>query len=161
VFGAAYLPAVPVVQVFALYVVVHTINQITSDGLDYLGRARSRAIAKGVAAVSNVLLNLLLVPMVGVIGAAIATVITHTFYTGANVAVIHSELGLQFRALAVDIGWVTAITVGMGGVVALVTPLVSGPATFAAVVALGGTVWLGLSIASGLIDPRQVRTVLF
>jgi len=160
VFGADYLPAVPVLQVFALYVVVHTVNQITSDGLDYLGRARSRAIAKGVAAVSNVLLNLALVPLVGVVGAAVATVITHTFYTAANVAVIHSELGLRLRALAVDTGWVGAVTVGMGAVVALATPMVSGPATFVAVVALGGAVWLGLSLLSGLIDPRQVKSVL-
>lgn len=160
VFGTDYLPAVPIVQVFGLYVVVHTVNQITSDGLDYLGRARSRAIAKGVAAVSNVLLNLALVPVVGVVGAAIATVITHTFYTAANVAVIHSELDLHLRELAVDTGWVGAVTVGMAAVVLLMTPMVSGPATFAAVVALGGAVWLGLSILSGLIEPERVKAVL-
>lgn len=160
IFGAEYLPAVPVVQVFALYVVVHTVNQITSDGLDYLGRARSRAIAKGIAAVSNFLLNLALIPAVGVIGAAIATVITHTFYTLANVAVINSELDLDFQRLLVDTGRVLAITVGMAGTVFLARPYVAGPATFVGVVLLGGGVWLTLSMVSGLLDPTRVKSVL-
>ena len=160
VFGADYLPAVPVVQLFAGFVVVNTVTQITSDGLDYLGRARTRAIAKGIAAVGNFLLNLALIPVFGVLGAALATVVTHTFYMGANVAVMHSELDLYFGSLARDVGLVLAVTVGMAVAVSLVRPFVSGPVAFVGTVVLGGVVWFVLSILSGLLRPRQVKSVL-
>lgn len=76
VFGDDYLGAVPVVQVMGVFILANSVNKITSDGLDYLGRARERAIAKTVMAVSNFVLNLLLIPTIGVVGAAIATAIT-------------------------------------------------------------------------------------
>jgi len=41
IFGTDYLGAVPVVQVFRGFILVNAVNKITSDGLDYLGRARS------------------------------------------------------------------------------------------------------------------------
>jgi len=160
VFGTEYLPAVPVVQVFAGFVVVNTITQITSDGLDYLGRARSRAIAKGIAAVANFLLNLALIPVIGVVGAAVATVVTHTFYMAANVTVIHRELNLALPSLLSDIGLVLGITVGMAGAVWLARPFVSGPLAFVGTVLLGGVVWFVLSVVSGMLRPAQVKSVL-
>jgi len=160
VFGTEYLPAVPVLQLFAVFVVVNTVTQITSDGLDYLGRARTRAIAKSIAAISNFFLNLLLIPIFGVTGAAIATVITHTFYMGANVAAIHSELNLSIQALFRDIVQVVAITLCMAAAVTLAVEFVVGPVTFAATVVLGGAVWFVLSVVSGLIEPTQVKSVL-
>lgn len=160
VFGAAYLPAVPVVQLFAVFVLVNTVTQITSDGLDYLGRARTRAIAKGIAAVSNLLLNLALIPVLGVFGAALATVITHTFYMSVNVAAIHTELDLPVKSILRDVGQVVGITLGMATVVVLVGPFMSGPLTFVGTVLLGGAVWFVLSVVSGLLEPGQVKSVL-
>lgn len=160
VFGADYLPAVPVLQVLSVFTVAYAVTKITSDGLDYLGRARSRAIAKAGMAVSNVVLNLLLIPVLGVVGAAVATAITFTAYTFVNVYFIHQELSLDVRGIARDLMLISLITLVMAAAVVVVVPYVSGPVTLAGVVLLGGGVWMVLSVLSGMLDLRRLESYL-
>jgi len=160
VFGEQYLPAVPVVQVFSGFVLVNAINKVTSDGLDFLGLARMRAIVKSLMAVSNFLLNLLLIPAIGVVGAAVATVVTYTVYTGTNVYLIHRELSIPPTAVLRPLALTCLIAAGMGGAVFLALPLVSGPFTLVGVVALGVGIWAVLALASGVVDPQDVASLL-
>ncbi|QLG64323.1 flippase [Halorarum salinum] len=160
VFGADYIAAVPVVQVFSGFVLVNAVNKVTSDGLDYLGRARERAIVKSTMAVSNFLLNLVLIPRMGVVGAAVATVLTYTVYTGTNVWVIHSELGFSVRRVTRHVGVVCLVTAGMAAVVASVLPMVSGVATLVGAVFVGLAVWGVLAVVGGVLDVREVADFL-
>jgi len=157
VFGADYLGAVPVVQVFAGFVLVNAVNKITTDALDYLGRARARAVVKGATAVANLLLNLLLIPLYGATGAAVATVATYTAYTLANVYVIHGELGIQVARVGRRLGLACVVALGMASAVVLVLPFVSGLVTLFATVGLGAGIWAVLAVASGALDPAAVR----
>ncbi|WP_458188923.1 flippase [Haladaptatus sp. NG-WS-4] len=160
VFGAKYAGAIPVVQVYAGYVVLQAVMFITSDALDYLGRARERAWAKGVTSVANFLLNLLLIPTFGAVGAAWATVVTHSAYSLVNLAVVHQELELSLSRLLRHVAFVCAITLAMSTVVIIALSFVSGLLSLLAVVALGAGVWVGLATASGLLDVRRVMRVL-
>ncbi len=160
VFGTDYLAAVPVVQVFGAYVLVNAVNKITADGLDYLGRARSRAIAKGAMAVANFLLNLALIPVMGVVGAALATVVTYTVYTGINVYTIHDELSLRLGHVGRRLAGVTGVSIGMAATVVVAVPYVSGVVTLGGVVALGVGVWAVLAIGTGLLDVRRIASLL-
>ncbi|MFC7098967.1 flippase [Halobaculum marinum] len=160
VFGADYLGAVPVVQVYGGFILVNAVNKVTSDGLDYLGRARSRAIIKTAMAVANVILNLLLIPIFGVTGAAIATVITYTVYTSSNVYFIHQELSLTFTRVVRALGIVCLVTAGMAAAVWFALPYVSGLVTLFGVVLVGVLVWGLLSVAGGVLDPREVARLL-
>lgn len=157
VFGTDYLGAVPVVQVFAGFILVNAVNKITTDALDYLGRARVRAIVKAATAVANFALNLLLIPIYGVTGAAIATVITYTAYTLTNVYVIHEELGFRVRYVAQRLAVVCLVAVGMAVTVVLVLPYVSGLPSLLGAVFLGAGTWAVLSVAGGVLDPGTVR----
>lgn len=160
VFGPGYLGATPVLQIFSVYVVVTAVNKVTSDGLDYLGLARDRAKAKMGMAGANFVLNLLLIPTIGVAGAAIATVVTFSAYTLTNVHALHGELPLRF-------GWiarVAAINLAISGGMALaVLGLLSYASTLVAllaVVGFGASVWATLAVASGLLDVRRVVDLL-
>lgn len=156
VFGPDYAPAAPVVQVFAGFILVNAVNKITNDGLDYLGRARSRAVIKSSMAVANFLLNLLLIPVMGVIGAAVATVMTYTVYTLGNVYIINQDLTIGVRGVLRDAAIVCAITLGMAAAVVVLLPYVSGISTLLGVVLFGGAVWALLSVMSGLLDVSRV-----
>ncbi|WP_049926030.1 flippase [Halopiger goleimassiliensis] len=155
-----YEGAVPVLQVLAGFVVLQAITNLTSDSLDYLGRARHRAIAKGVTSVANFGLNLLLIPTVGVVGAALATVATHSVYVAVNLYIVHRELSLRLGRLARSMGTICAITAVMAVAVWLVTPLVSSLPMLVGAIALGATTWAVLAVASGMVDPREVRAVV-
>ena len=160
VFGADYAGAVPVLQVLAGFVVLQAITNLTSDGLDYLGRARHRAIAKGGTAAANFGLNILLIPTMGVVGAALATVATHSVYVAVNLYIVHQELSLRLRRLARSIALICAITGVMAVAVSLVTPLVSSLPMLFGAIAIGALTWGVLAVASGMVDPRKVRSAI-
>ncbi len=160
VFTAEYLGAVPIVQLFALFVLVRAVHKITGSGLDYLGLARVRAIARGASALGNVGLNLLLIPRYGAVGAGLATVVTYSLYTLVNVYYVHREFSLRLGYLAGRFARVAAVSAVMGGGVVLALPHVDGVLTLAATIALGGAVWGTLSVLGGLVDPAEVRSFL-
>lgn len=160
VFGDAYLGAVPAVKVFGAYIVLRAINKTTTKTLDYLGRARVRALAKGFTAASNFVLNVLLIPRYGVVGAAIATVITYGAYTLINVYVMHSEVPIPLTDLARSLLLIGCTTAGMAIVVLASTPFISDAFTLAGVVLLGVVVWSSLATLSGLLNVRTVVSFL-
>ncbi|QCW03877.1 flippase [Natrinema pallidum] len=160
VIGEDYAGAVPVLQVLAGFVVLQAITNLTSDSLDYLGRARARAVAKGGTALANLGLNVLLIPTIGVVGAAIATVATHSVYVAVNLYIVHTELGLNVIRIARTTALICAITGVMAVTVLLVTPLVSSLLMLGGAIAVGAITWGALAVLSGLVDPGQVRSVI-
>ncbi|MXR19618.1 flippase [Halobacterium bonnevillei] len=160
VFGSDYLGAVPVLQVFSGFMLVNAVNKVTSDGLDYLGRARSRAVIKSAMAVSNAGLNLLLIPVLGVVGAAVATVITYTVYTLSNVYFIHQELTIRFGFVLRRLAVTCLVTVAMAAAVWLALPYVTGLLTLFGAVFLGFGTWAALSVAGGILDVKRVAKLL-
>jgi len=156
VFGQQYLGATPVVQVYSLFILANAINKITTDSLDYLGRARTRAIFKGGMAVGNVSLNLLLIPIYGAAGAAVASVVTFGSYTALCVYIMTTELPIRFSEITRPVARVFVIAAVMGVGVALLLPYVTGVVTLVAVIAAGGGIWLVLSAAWGVIDVEQL-----
>ncbi|MFC7045718.1 flippase [Halobacteriaceae archaeon GCM10025711] len=156
VFGSDYAGAIPVVQVFSVYVVLRAIDKITNDGLDYLGRARARAYAKSGTAGANFLLNLVLIPTLGVVGAAVATVVTYAAMVSINVYLIHQELAFSSGRLLRTGLQICGVSALMGVSLFFALPHVNGVVSLVGVVLLGVGVWAALSILSGLLDVRQV-----
>ena len=160
VFGADYVGAVPVLQVLGLYVILKAITKITSNALDFLGRARARAIVKGVTSVLNVILNLILIPIFGVVGAAIATMITYSMYTFANVYIMSQELDIRFKLVLQNVTSIAAVTGAMSLVVFGLLGYIQGWITLFAVIGTGVLIWAILSIFVGLLDIQKIRSVL-
>ncbi|MFC4541948.1 flippase [Halosolutus amylolyticus] len=157
VFGDDYGGATPVLQVLSMYVVLQSITKLTSNALDFLGRARARAIVKGMTAALNVCLNVLLIPRIGVVGAAIATVVSYSLYTGSNLVIIHQEFGLRIGLLVRRIATIVGVTLTMTILLVPANGHVDGWLSLAAVVSLGVIVWTALSVVTGLIDLNQLR----
>jgi len=158
--GTPYRPAIPVVQVFSGFILVNAVNKITSDAIDYMGRARARAVVKSAMAVANAALNVLLIPVYGAVGAAAASVLTYAVYTGANVYVIHSELGLDWPLLARRTLAVCLVTAAMAAVVAAGRPMIAGPLTLVAVVVAGVVVWALAGLGTGLLGIEELRDMV-
>jgi O-antigen/teichoic acid export membrane protein len=159
-FGPDYGGAVAVLRVLGLYVVLSAVVQISDNGLDYLGRARERAIARLITAGLNVSLNVVLIPAIGVVGAAIATVGTRALYTAANVTIIASELDLRVAFVLRKVVLIVLSTAAMSAVVYALVDRVSGWLTLALVVLAGVAVWAVLTFATGLLDVDEVASVV-
>ncbi len=155
VFGADYAGAVPVLQVLAVYIVFQSVTDVTTNGLDYLGRAKARAIAKTITSVGNVGLNILLIPLYGVVGAALATVVTFGLYTLLNVFIMHRELSLDLPMLARSLTLAGGIAATMGVSVSLLLPYASTLPALLSVIGIGVLVWGTLVVLTGTVDPRE------
>lgn len=160
VFGADYLGAVPVLQVFSVYALLRAVDKITSDGLDYLGRARERAIVKGATSTGNFALNLVLIPIFGVVGATVATVITYGVMVAIELVLVYRELTLSVVRLARAAVLVGVVTAGMILTVVPLSSMISGLLTLIGVILTGVGVWILLSVTTGLVNIRQLRSAL-
>lgn len=159
-FGTDYIGAVPVLQVLGVFVVLQAITKLSGNGLDYLGRARSRAIAKTVASVVNVVLNVALIPTIGIVGAALATVVTHGMYTLFTLYIIAQEFELDGRRLGGQVVRICAVTAVMSAFVVVFLDQISGVITLFVVVGAAVAVWAILSVLTGLLDPQRVKSML-
>jgi len=158
VFGNEYLGAVPILQVLAIYAVLQSVTSLTSEGLDFLGRARERSIVLGITAVLNVFLNIIFIPQFGVVGAAIATIITYSIYTFANLYIMSIELPFRARWLLRHVLIVSGITIIMSIIVQSFSRYITGFATLFGTVLLGIGVWSVLVFSMGLLDIKKIRS---
>lgn len=160
VFGRDYLGAVPVVQLFSIYVVLQSVTFITSNAIDYLGRANTRAVTKGATSIANFVLNVALIPTFGVVGAAAATVVTHGAYVVLVLYIVHQEFTLDLASLGRSFATVALITLGMAAIVRLLVPQIDGLVSLVGVMLVGGAIWAILAVLSGALDVQRVRAVL-
>jgi O-antigen/teichoic acid export membrane protein len=160
VFGDQYVGAVPVLQIFSVYIVLVSIAALTSSGLDFLGRAKQRAIMRAITAVLNVFLNIVLIPRFGVIGAAVATVLTYSIYTILTVYIVTLELDLRTIWLSKQVAVVLFISVIMTVAIYPLTAYIVGYLSLLAIVTAGVVVWLFLSTLSGMLNVQQIVSYL-
>jgi O-antigen/teichoic acid export membrane protein len=156
VFGDEYSGAVPVIQVMAGYAVVLSIAILTSNSLDYLGRARDRAILKGVTSILNAIFNIILIPRIGVVGAAFSTVITFAMFTMGTVYVMSLEFDLRVLWILNQTLYIIIVTIIMSLSVFTVTMYVSGYISLILVICLGVLIWISFSSLFGLINLNDV-----
>lgn len=83
-YGKEYMPSVPVLRIIALYSVFTFIGPVRDIWLLAEDKYRYLSVINTVGAVGNVLLNLVLIPLMGIQGAAVASLTTQIL---ANVVV--------------------------------------------------------------------------
>jgi len=160
IFGSNYSNAVPVLQILALYAIIQANLNISPSALDFIGRARERAIVKGVTSIMNFILNIVLIPSIGVVGAAIATLITSSIYASSNMYLLHQEFNFRINYLAWKVGRIILVSFLMGMVVQQLVHYILGVTTLFAIVVVGLVVWVIASTVLGLIDIRNILDAL-
>ena len=84
IFGIEYISSVLPLQILTIYLVGFSFSIFLSTFLDYQGLAKKRAINLSVSMVLNIVLNLILIPEYGAVGAAIATSVSYLPYIYLN-----------------------------------------------------------------------------
>jgi len=160
IFGPDYAGAISVLQILGIYLILLAIVMVTGNGLDFLGRARERAIVKGITSIANVGLNIALIPLFGVVGAAIATVVTYSVYTLSNLYIIHIEFGLRIRHLLAKLLRIIVVTGVMAIAVYWIGLTVENWLVLPLSVLAGIAVWAILSTLTGLIEINDIQSLI-
>jgi len=138
-FGAAYVDAAPVLAVLAVGFFVHTAAALSGNTLTSIGRTRLIMIDNVFVAVFNVVLNVVLIPRFGALGAAMATTASYLVLGGLYGYQIWSEIDV------VPLSWSFVKPAGAAAVVA--------GAVYLGVVAVFGKTVLGVVVACVVYAP--------
>ena len=144
--GYEHTSAEAVLRCLAPYVALSGLAPLLSNAIDYVGGARRRIWIAAVTLGVNVALNLVLLPLVGPAGAAVALDVGYGFFVVGHVLLAGSLLGVELRPVAATAAravGAAAAMVALGLAVAAVVPGAAGTAlgglagvaVFAAVVA--------------------------
>lgn len=149
--GPKYGQSSSVLQALAPFVFMVGFGSLVSVTANYLGEARRR-VPIGIAAVAiNTLLDLILVPKIGVVGGCVGTDAAYALYAPAHLLLCQRSLGFDLRGIAGTMLRTLAAGAATTGVLlALGNPLsatwripvgaVAGAVAFAAVLLLTGEV---------------------
>jgi O-antigen/teichoic acid export membrane protein len=146
VFANKYPQAPAVLRALTPYVLLAGIAQPTTLAINYLGQARRRVpIAVAMLAV-NVLIDVTLLPQIGVVAGAIGTSAAYAIWVPAHVWLLRQQAGLRLRPILLT----------------LVRSCLAGGAMVGALALLGtGNVPIGLIVAGAVTGPLVYFLALF
>lgn len=121
VFGAEVAVAYPVLLVFMLEKILRSVQLVLGPSLFAMDKPQLGYRGSMVAIVVNLTLNLTLIPVFGVMGAAVATTLGAA--SAAFVAIMYVNRFVEIRVPWTRIAWSTAASVLMAGGVVLIQPL--------------------------------------
>jgi O-antigen/teichoic acid export membrane protein len=149
--GTEFHGSTTVLRLLALFILLRGLGPLITTTVNYLGQAARRIPIVLAALVVNVVIDLVLLPWIGVSGAAIGTGVAYALYVGAHFRICRRELGLAlrplaltfFRALLAASGMAAVLFVAGTGALSLARWLlggIGGLAAFAAVLLVTGEV---------------------
>lgn len=100
VFGHAYVASYAPLLILISGQLVNSFFGVVNILLEMTGNQKKSALAFAIGAVSNVLLNLILIPLFGIIGSAAATAMSTVIWNLLLWRFAHTRLGLNSTALA-------------------------------------------------------------
>jgi len=103
IYRAKYASGGSVLAILAAGYAIKNVLTIHNPILQALGRSKVLSVNSALAAVSNLVLNVLLIPVLGITGAAVATVISFILRDGLAVVQVYRSLGrLPFSRLSAE-----------------------------------------------------------
>lgn len=159
-FGGEYVSVSPVLKVLSIAMLFSVITTINGFILSSLGKPEQIAKYMIYAAILNLCLNAALIPMIGIMGAAIATLSTFFLATLLSIYKIRSEVGFRFSIK----NWMIIIL--SGGVAALVIDglrrvidlhvFIEAPI----VIAIAAVAYLAILFGTRILDFSELRDLL-
>jgi O-antigen/teichoic acid export membrane protein len=101
--GANYSDAPLVTRALAPWVLMSGVAPVASKALDYLGAGRERLPFAVAAAAVNAVIDVALLPTIGIVGAAIGTDVGIAVFVGGTLLVCRRRFGYRFSFLFEDI----------------------------------------------------------
>lgn len=156
VLGSSFARSADVLRALAPYIFLSGLGYLVSVGMNYLGQAKRRIPIAVFTALINVIIDLILIPRMGVIGGAIGTDVAITIYVPAHFYYCRQALDVPLRPiLRTLVGSLVA-----GGAMSVVL-VAAGTKTLGVAPALiGGCVGLGEFVAVLLLTQAVTREEL-
>jgi O-antigen/teichoic acid export membrane protein len=114
--GSNYERSASVLRAFAPYVFLAAVGTLLSPAANYLGRARQRLPIALAAVAINLVVDVILIPRIGIVAGAIGTDLALLVYVPAHLWICASATGLDLRPLGLALVRSLAAAAAMAGV---------------------------------------------
>jgi O-antigen/teichoic acid export membrane protein len=111
--GSSYSEAADVMRALAPYAFLVGISPMLALSVNYLGEARRRIPFAIGAVLINVAIDVVLLPEIGIVAAAIGTGVAYSFYVGAHLWILRSLVGMSLRPVATGFAYALLATGAM------------------------------------------------
>ena len=159
VLGSEYARSEPVLRALAPFVFLSAIGTCVTLAVNYIGEARSRVPLAIAAVLVNLVLDLILIPDIGVVGAAVGTDVAFAVYVAAHLRICGRLLEVSFRPL---IGTLARALVAAGAMAAVLAAFGTGDLAAFEIVAgavCGVAAYCGVLLAAGAVSRREIATL--
>lgn len=119
-FGSKYPEAAGVLRALTPFVLLAGIAQPTTLAVNYLGLAGKRVPIAAAMLALNVAIDVVLLPRIGIVGAAIGTSAAYALWVPAHVVILRRRAGLRLRPLLVTTARAALAGAAMVGALALI-----------------------------------------
>lgn len=116
-FSADYSPAATALRVIAIGLYVHVLSGLAGNAMVSIGRTRTILKANIGIAVLNILLNIVFIPILGIVGAAAASAISYAILNLAYLSVLYREGIMPFSSAGVVPIFMTTTAAAIGSTV--------------------------------------------
>lgn len=155
--GDGYAGSAAVLRALAPYALLSAIAPLVSVTANYLGEARRRVPVAIATVLVNVVLDLVLIPRIGVVGGAIGTDVAFLLFVGAQLEICRRLLGLAAGPYALTVARSLVAAAGMALTLAVFgTSTLTVPGALAGSVA-GALVFVALLALTGELSRADVR----
>ena len=117
--GSDYHRSASVLRAFAPYVFLAAVGALLSPAANYLGRARQRLPIALVAVAINLVVDVILIPRIGIVAGAIGTDLAIAVYVPAHLWICARAVGLELRPIGLALVRSLAAATAMAGVLLL------------------------------------------
>lgn len=160
VLGPEFSESAQVLRALTPFVLLTNVSSLLTAPLNYAGEGRRRIPIVVAAVVVNAAIDVVLIPEMGVLGAAVGTNVAYAVYAGSHLWMCHRLLDLPLKPLAATAGRALVA----GGVMAAVLALVGTESLSALEWVLGlpvaGVAFVATLLATRALSPGEIRTLV-
>ena len=160
VLGSEFSESAEVIRALTPFVLLTSVTSLLTSPLNYAGEGRRRIPIMFAAVVVNAAIDVVLIPEIGVLGAAIGTDVAYALYAGAHLWLCHRLLGLPLRPLAATAGRALLAAGAMAAVLALVGTESLSALEWLVGLPVAPAAFVATLLATRALSPGEIRTLV-
>jgi O-antigen/teichoic acid export membrane protein len=158
--GSEFSESAEVLRALAPFVFLQGITVMLSSPLNYAGEGRRRIPIAIAAVVVNAAVDVVLIPELGVLGAAVGTDIAYALYAGYHLWLCHRLLDVPLKPLAATAARALVAAAAMAAVLALVGTAGLSPFEWLVGLAAAPAAFVAALLATRELSPGEIRALV-
>ncbi|MEK6326229.1 MAG: flippase [Actinomycetota bacterium] len=158
--GSEFSESAEVIRALTPFVLLASVTSLLSSPLDYAGEGRRRIPIVIAAVVLNAGIDVVLIPEMGILGAAIGTDVAYTVYAGSHLWVCHRVLGLPLKPLATTAARALLAAGVMAAILALVGTESLSALEWLVGLPVAGAAFVATLLVTRALSQREIRALI-